>query len=117
MSVDVPSETWEGEGALMRCTYRDRTETTDNRLFWYKGSQSSSARVYVYTFLNKRGRTIGNFSNRIVVGRLVGNVHELYINKTVLTDEDTYACEITGVFGSDLLTVNGEYLDRNISYL
>ena len=57
------------------------------------------------------------FSNRILVGRLVGNVHELYINKTVLTDEDTYACEITGVFGSDLLTVNGEYLDRNISYL
>ena len=116
MSVDVPSETWEGEGALMRCTYTD-IEDTGSRLFWYKGSQSPSHRVYVYTFASKRGRTIGNFSNRIVVGRLVGNIHELYINKTFLTDEDTYACDIFSVFGSDLLTVNGEYLDRNVSYI
>ena len=107
--VDVPPETWEGEGALMRCT---TTATTFIRVYWYKGSESNI--VYVHTTGRKDGTKLHDFSNRIVVGRLVGNGHELYINKTVLTDEDTYISKIRASVNSTKLAVNGEHLIRII---
>ncbi|KAI0220012.1 hypothetical protein LSAT2_028453 [Lamellibrachia satsuma] len=101
IGVDVPSETWEGEGALMRCT---TTATTFTRVYWYKGSESNI--VYVHATGRKDGTKLHDFSNRIVVGRLVGNGHELYINKTFLTDEDTYICKIGSAVNSAKLAVN-----------
>ena len=110
MRVDVPSETWEGEGALMRCTFTGMTVSDFSYLLWYKEGLSVSAPVYAYTTSSKKGTAVNGWNNRIVVGRLADNVHELYINKTVRTDEDTYKCKIQADEDSKKLTVNGEYL-------
>ena len=114
VAVNVPSETWEGEGALMRCT---TTATTFARVYWYKGNESNV--VYVHTTGCKDGTKLHDFSNRIVVGQLVDNGHELYVIKSVLsllTDEDTYICKIGSAVNSAKLAANGEYLIRIIHY-
>ena len=108
MRVDVPSETWEGEGALMRCTFTGMTVSDFGYLLWFKGSLSGP--VYGYTTSNKKGEASNSWKHKNVVGQLVDNVHQLYINKTVLTDEDTYKCTIRPDEDSKKLTVNGEYL-------
>ena len=108
--VDVTLEDppWEGEGTLMRCTVNACVDSCV--INWYKDVSNIKERVYL--FVRSKGVTvIARAENDLVnraVGRLVGDVHQLYINETALTDEATYTCEVGYVNGSKHLTVNGE---------
>ena len=112
--LDVPPETLEGEGALMRCTII--SGWSNDRLEWYKGGDPNTRkRVFLYVRAAGLHRASNDLVNTTVepnkdraVGRMVGNVYELYINKTVLSDEAIYSCRVDLVYISQRLTVNGE---------
>ena len=117
VTLDVPSDTWEGEGVLMRCT----SNLDIARVYWYKReSLQTRTRVFLYVKAKVTGQHIAanDLLNTTVqpnkpraVGRLVNeNVYELYINKTALSDESAYTCKVDPGGGEDskYLTVNGE---------
>ena len=99
---------WEGEGTLMRCTVNACVDSCV--IHWKKDVSNIKERVYL--FVRSKGVTvIARAENDLVnrtVGRLVGDVHQLYINKTALTDEATYTCEAGYANSSKHLTVYGE---------
>ena len=108
--MDVPSETWEGEGAKLTCTF-----TTPSVEYWYlKWHKGSEATMIVYRYQQTPNKGTGHAANDLT-GRCVGqmnsnkNVHILYINATNVGDEDTYTCKLKGEQDSKKLTVNGEY--------
>ena len=118
--MDVPSETWEGEGAKLTCTF---TTPSDEYWYlrWYKGSDPKT-QVYLYEQSPNKGT--GRAFNDLA-GRCVGqmnsnkNVHILYINATHVGDEDTYTCKVVNqlALNSKKLTVNGEYSNTlNIAF-
>ena len=101
--VDVPFETWKGEGALITCTLPVFSDNGWN-LKWSKGSDG----VYLYKRSSNSGRAYKDLADRCV-GRLDGNVHKLYINSTTVGDEATYKCEVDTQQDSKKLIVNCEY--------
>ena len=108
--VDVPSETWEGEGAKLTCTF-----TTPSGEYWYlKWYKESETKTLIYIYEQTPNKGTGQAVNDLA-GRCVGqmnsnkNVHILYINSTNVGDEDTYTCKVKGDQDSKKLTVNGEY--------
>ena len=119
--VDIPAEPWEGERALMTCTFRllDNNDHTF-RVYWYKGNDINF--VYLYKRTSRKGKAV-----RGLIGRADGTLdedtdkpnitHKLYINPTKVTDEDTYKCNIYGITNQKTLTVNGEYSLNLLNHL
>ena len=111
VTIGVPSETWEGDGALMTCTLGGNITKEAIRIDWYKGNKE-----LIFLFVNSRNlhradNDLLDTSNRSrAVGQLVGFVYHLYINKTVLSDGALYYCAVGGTEDSTRLIVNGEYL-------
>ena len=109
MTVDVPPETWEGEGALMTCTFTLRDHFDDYvRVLWYKGNDRKVVFYYRRYQNTSRARAYNDLLDRCK-GKLEGNVHKLYINSTIVTDEDTYMCRVITDEARKILTVYGEY--------
>ena len=104
VSVDIP-EAWEGERALMTCTFTlINKDDTGWRLTWTKGNTQLKYK-YIRT-INKV--VVNNLGDRFK-GELDGNVYKLYIDSVSLTDEDTYRCDVSTIHDQRELTVNGEY--------
>ena len=109
VTVDVPPETWEGEGALMTCTFTVRYHLDDYiRVMWYKGNDNKVVFYYRRFHNTSRARAYNDLHDRCE-GKLEGNVHKLYINSTIVTDEDTYMCRVDTASDQKILTVYGEY--------
>jgi len=107
VTVDVPPETWEGEGALMTCTFTLRDHFDDYlRVLWFKGNGRKV--VFYYRRYHSTSRAFNDLLDRCE-GKLEGNVHKLYINSTIVTDEDTYMCRVDTASDQKILTVYGEY--------
>ena len=104
VSVDIP-ETWEGEKALMTCTFiLQKKDYTLWRLTWTKGNTNLK-----YFYIRAINKVVLNTLGDRFKGELDGNVHKLYIDPASLTDEDTYKCVVSTEFDQRELTVNGEY--------
>ena len=116
VTVDIPSETWEGERALMTCTFR-LVDNTDNtfRVYWYKGNDQKLVYLYKRTVLkgkaynDLRGRADGTLDENT---DKPNTIHKLSINPTNVTDEDTYTCKVYFKQNQKTLTVNGKYSAR-----
>ena len=98
VTLDVPSETWEGDGATMSCTFPIRNNFWEVQ--WSKGANV----VYVYDSESTETKIDDRYK-----GRLEGNVNKLTISSTTVGDEDTYTCDFDGRRDSKMLTVNGYY--------
>ena len=114
VTIGVPSETWEGDGALMTCTVTGDITSENIRIDWYKwNSNKELQRVFLFD----NARNIHRAENDLLdasnkpraVGQLVGFVYHLYINKTVLSDDYKYYCVIGLTRNSTRLIINGEY--------
>ena len=91
VTVTVPADVWEGEGAVLTCTPSVGKANTP-LLVWYKNTKSNSNGVYVYTRGDPTAATALHALRNRAVGQWVGDVHQLHISRTILTDEDTYIC-------------------------
>ena len=114
VTIGVPSETWEGDGALMTCTLTGDTGdiiSQNIRIDWWKYNNR--------VFLFDNARNIHRAENDLLdtsnkpraVGQLAGFVYHLYINKTILSDDTRYFCFLDTPYAHDStrLIVNGEY--------
>ena len=113
VTIGVPSETLEGDGTLMTCTVGGDITKEDIRIDWYKWkSINESQRVFLFVNsinLHRSENDLLDESNKPrAVGRLVGFVYHLYINKTVLSDDAVYSCVIDAEEDYTRLIVNGE---------
>jgi len=91
----------------MTCTFSfSDTSYTLFRVIWYKGSNRHL--VYYYKRYTNKGSAFNDLTDRCE-GNMEENVHKLYINSTIVTDEDTYTCQIETNMDTKKLTVNGEY--------
>ena len=110
LEIGVPSETWEGDGALMTCTW---SSVRVHKIEWYKRKLGSEKqRVFLFVSSENVHRAendlLDTSSKPRAVGQLVGLVYHLYINKTVLSDDAVYSCALSGTEDSTRLLVNGE---------
>ena len=108
MTVDVPSETWEGEGATMTCSHPNLTKAF--RVYWYNGTGSGTL-IYIYKPRLQAGLAVNDQDNRFE-GQVDGNVHKFTISPTSVEDEGTYTCKVDAQHATGMLTVNGEYLKK-----
>ena len=107
VTVMVPANVWEGEGAVLTCTPSVGKANTQ-LLVWYKNAKSNSDTVYVYGD-HTDTKAYHALQNR-AVGQWVGDVHQLHISRTILTDEDIYICIVGAARDSKKMTVNCKYL-------
>ena len=105
MTVTVPADVWEGEGATLSCS-PDVDKANVALLLWYKNTDVN----IVYGYSSSDARANNDLKNR-AVGQWVGSVHQLHITKTEFSDEATYICESGSGKDSKKLTVNGKYLE------
>ena len=103
--VDVPSETWEGEGATMNCTHPSLTKAF--RVYWYNVTDRDTL-IYVYKPGSQTGYAVNDPDNRFT-GQVDGNVPKFSISPTRAEDEGTYTCKVDTERATGVLTVNGEY--------
>ena len=114
VSIAVPSETLEGDGALMTCTVGGDITKEDISIYWYKWTSGSEGpRVFLFSAsknIDRAENDLVDASNKPrAVGQLVGFVYHLYINKTVLSDDAVYSCVVDAEEDFTRLKVNGEY--------
>ena len=107
----MPPGVWEGEGALLNCTVNDDA----SYVYWFKDIRRRGHLVYTFNRNGENKPPFYSLSGR-AVAQWVGNVHQIYINKTNLTDEGTYICESGGLVDRKNLTVNGKYLWTNVGH-
>ena len=99
----------------MRCTWQPSNADIPD-LYWFKNSVNDANVVYAYFKASpSETKAYTVLANR-AVGWRSGNIHELYINKTRLTDEDVYLCQRGIPIASKTLTVGGEYSWTAIRY-
>ena len=108
VAVTVQHDVWDGEGAWLRCTWQPSNADT-TLLYWFKNSVTAANGVYIYDSGVPAGTKAYTVLENRAVGRRMGNVHELYINRTRLTDEDVYICILGTITARGTLTVGGEY--------
>ena len=113
VTIGVPSETWEGDGALMTCTVGGDIPKEAINIYWYKWTSGSDKhRVFLFSAsknIDRAENDLVDASNKPrAVGQLVGFVYHLYINKTVLSDDAVYSCFVDAKQDLRKLTVNGE---------
>ncbi|KAI0214675.1 hypothetical protein LSAT2_000205, partial [Lamellibrachia satsuma] len=106
VTVTVPADVWEGDGAGLNCT-TDVNKVDVSLLYWYKNIPYVFANaVYVYVDGYPTQTKAYNALENRAVGQWFGNVHQLYINKTNLTDQGTYFCKSGTKEDSETLTIN-----------
>ena len=97
----------------MTCTVGGNIAKEDIRIDWYKWT-SGTDKHRVFLFVNSQNlhraeNDLVDASNKPrAVGKLIGFVYHLYINKTVLSDDAVYSCIIYAEEDYTRLIVNGE---------
>ena len=97
----------------MTCTVGGNIAKEDIHIYWYKWTSGSEG-PRVFLFVNSQN--IHRAENDLVdasnkpraVGKLIGFVYHLYINKTVLSDDAVYDCVVDATGDFTRLKVNGE---------
>ena len=74
-------------------------------LRWYNGSKHITE---IYECHDEGSDRVCRDRTGRCAGKLVLNVHQLYINTTTVADEGIYTCEVVFEDYSAYLTVNGE---------
>ena len=111
VTVTAPADVWEGDGAGLNCT-TDVNKVDVSLLYWYKNIPNMFANaVYVYFDGRPTDTKAYNALENRAVGQWFGKVHQLYINKTKLTDQGTYFCTSGTGEDSNTLKINRKYLD------
>ena len=107
VTVKVPPDVWEGDEAVLNCTVNvNKVDVV--LLYWYKNTEISGDIVYAYVRGSNSDTKAYQYLQDRAVGQWAGNVHQLKITKTTLTDEDTYICTSGTGTDSSTLRVNGK---------
>ena len=109
VTLTLPADVWEGEGATLTCTPSVGKANTPV-LFWNKNTKAEADAVYLYARGDPTATKASHDLENRAVGQWVGDVHQLHISRTILTDEGTYICIVGVAEDSKKMTVNCKYL-------